>query len=206
MTRPNITTDAAMPVHRATANDRTSQKETAALDKLAGRLPNGPTAAMLDLVRISAYTFGNHAARRWCQQLVRDNKPLPRRPGIDEMVDADGVRLEGTVGVALAELWGDCDALLWAAHGMRAALAQPPPGRELATVQLERIPAQADRYRAYDVAAMHRWAAEHDDSAPGWMDRAAAALDADRRTAGLAGEPTEMVVLDSRDRTQGGAR
>jgi hypothetical protein len=126
-----------MPVHRATANDRTSAKETQALDRLAARLPNGPTAAALDVIRISAYTFGNKAAKRWCQQLVRTTRPLPREPNtLDDLVDGDGVRLEGEVHVALVELWGDCEALLRARHGLLAAVAQPP-GRELAPVRTE---------------------------------------------------------------------
>jgi hypothetical protein len=206
-----------MPVHRATANDRTSPKETAALDKLAARLPNGGTAAALDLVRDLAYALGNAAARRWCQQLVRDARKLPVPP---ERADGNRFDGEGTapadleaeafVSGALVVLWGDCEALLRARHGLLAAASSLPPGRELAPVQtqqLERVPAKTDRYRAYDVAAMARWAEEHGDSAPGWMDRAAAALDAERRTAGLAEDEDTMVVLDLGDRrTGGGAR
>ncbi len=152
MTRP--TTDAAMPVHRATASARTSPKETAALDSLAARLPNGERAAMLDLVRDLAYGLGNAAARRWCQQLVRDARGLSAPPS-----RADGNRFdqsgtapadlaaEALVSQALYALWGDCHALLRAMAGLGAASAAAAPGRELATVQLERVGDDAARRR-----------------------------------------------------------
>jgi hypothetical protein len=216
LNQPETTT---MPVHRATANDRTSAKETAALDRLAARLPNGGTAAALDLVRDFAYALGNATARRWCQQLVRDARKLPAPPkrADGNRFDGDGVApadlpAEAFMSGALVDLWGDCEALLRARDGLWNAASTPPPGRELAPVRTEpmqRVPAE-DRFRAHynDVAAMTRWAAEHDDSAPGWMDRAAAALDAERRTAGLVGpdDDTEMVVLEGDRRTGGGAR
>jgi hypothetical protein len=204
-----------MPVHRATANDRTSPKETAALDRLAARLPNGGTAAALDLVRDLAYALGNAAARRWCQQLVRDARKLPAPPkrADGNRFDGEGVEpadleAEAFVSGALVVLWGDCEALLRARDGLWNAATMPPPGRALAPVRtqpLERVD-NTDRYRFHDVAAMTRWAAEHGDSAPGWMDRAAAALDAERRTGGLADDDTEMVVLEGDHRTHGGPR
>jgi hypothetical protein len=171
----------------------TSTKETAALDSLTARLPYGPTRAMLDLVHVAAYTLGNKAARRWCQQLVRENRPLPHQPKEGEL-DADGIRLEGDVHVALTELWGDCEALLRSMYGM-AAVAQEP-GRELAPVSVPSNPMRThvddvaattvqrtDRYQHINVGALARWAEEHGDTEPGWMDRAQAALEAERRGA-----------------------
>src|SRR6266498_3359113 len=134
MTSSKTTSDAANPVHRATADTRTSPKETAALDKLAARLPNGGIAAALDLVRDLAYALGNQAARRWCQQLVRDARSLPAPPKrLDgNRFDSDGVApadlaAERLVQAKLGDLWGDCSSLLLARDGLFNAATVPPP-------------------------------------------------------------------------------
>lgn len=72
-----------------------------------------------------------------------------------------------------------------------AVVSDPGGAAAVTTVELAPVrlaPSATDRFRAYDVAATIRWAAEHGDDAPGWMDRAAAALDAERRAAALGDE------------------
>jgi len=107
----------------AAAKDKTFKQATA----LVGSLPDGRTRRMVERLVIRGYAQGSSTTRRFLADLcalTRNTEPA---------------ELEAQVEVALRVHAAECDAEvrdLWDVH----AAATPGPGRELATVKLDRVP------------------------------------------------------------------